>query len=246
MGGKRLSNITCPVCGVVFKPKNYKSKFCSKQCQYRAKKLPILVGKITTKKCNKCKIEKNISEFAKASTRTGLHQSCKLCFNKRRKSVNVNGFCVDCGNPIIRKIPPGHNLHTSWICNKCSMHRIMEKNGGHTINYTGTDFYSGGEFAQWKLSAKRRGHIWELTKEDLNNQYKKQNGLCALSGLPMSTDKKSPYRLSLDRIDSKIGYIVTNIQFVCSMVNVMKNKFVQKDFIDVCRHITKYSYKDYE
>jgi len=55
------------------------------------------------------------------------------------------------------------------------------------------------------------------------NIYKDQDGKCALSGLPMSHQYHDLYSMSVDRIDSSIGYIKGNVQLVCKAVNLMKN-----------------------
>lgn len=36
------------------------------------------------------------------------------------------------------------------------------------------------------------------------------------------------------------GYTTGNIQFVCSVVNVMKNKLPEPLFFELCQHITEY------
>jgi len=44
---------------------------------------------------------------------------------------------------------------------------------------------------------------------------------------------------SLDRVDSRKGYVVGNIQWVHSMVNMSKNKYPQDKFIEMCRAVTQ-------
>ena len=145
--------------------------------------------------------------------------------------------CIDCGKKIIRKIYTYSKL--SFLCPKCSMHRIIKKNDGKTTNYTGTDFYTGKEYAAWKSSCKRRGYKWDITKDFLVSLFKNQKGKCALSGVELEYLKQSPYRPSLDRIDSEKDYTEDNVQFVCSIINVMKNKFTEKTFIDMCHAVSK-------
>ena len=56
---------------------------------------------------------------------------------------------------------------------------------------------------------------------------------CALSGLPI--DKSTG---SIDRIDSKLGYVHGNIQWVHKVINKMKNDLAQEDFISMCKAVT--------
>jgi hypothetical protein len=67
-----------------------------------------------------------------------------------------------------------------------------------------------------------------------------QKGVCSLSGIKMETFSNSPFRISIDRINSSLPYIKENVQFVCSMVNVMKNKFTEDVFIKMCSEISSY------
>jgi hypothetical protein len=48
---------------------------------------------------------------------------------------------------------------------------------------------------------------------------------------------------SLDRIDSKLGYIPGNIQWVHKTINRMKVNLPEEDFVYFCRLITDYRNK---
>lgn len=73
--------------------------------------------------------------------------------------------------------------------------------------------------------------IWEL--------FLKQDRKCALTGLDLEfLGENQP---SLDRIDSSIGYIMTNIQWVDSRINQMKWQFPEKLFISLCKKVSDYN-----
>ena len=55
--------------------------------------------------------------------------------------------------------------------------------------------------------------------------------------------KKSPTKLSLDRIDPSIGYIKGNVEFVCYCVNVMKNDFSKDQMLHFVKLIIKNNVK---
>lgn len=57
---------------------------------------------------------------------------------------------------------------------------------------------------------------------------------CALSDKSISFNDGTA---SVDRIDSKIGYVSNNIQIVHKDINIMKNAFDQDYFIDICKRI---------
>lgn len=89
------------------------------------------------------------------------------------------------------------------------------------------------------FAALKRGsrHAVTVTLDDLNSQWIAQDGLCALTKLPLdfgSGTKSSSGTASLDRIDSSNGYVVGNIQWVHKDVNIMKNKYDEDYFVSMC------------
>ena len=82
--------------------------------------------------------------------------------------------------------------------------------------------------------AKVRDLECTISIEDLQKQWEGQRGLCAISGLPIAIKRDA----SIDRIDSREGYVAGNIQWVHKDVNLMKNHFDQGYFIEMCRKIT--------
>lgn len=65
--------------------------------------------------------------------------------------------------------------------------------------------------------------LWKL--------FQGQKGRCALSGLRISFEEKTA---SLDRKDSSLGYLKTNVQWVHKDVNLMKNHFSDERFREIC------------
>jgi hypothetical protein len=67
-----------------------------------------------------------------------------------------------------------------------------------------------------------------------------QDGCCALTGWQMTMELGNgviPTNCSIDRIDSKQGYIVGNVQLVCRAANIAKSNLEQSDFIQLCKAI---------
>jgi len=65
----------------------------------------------------------------------------------------------------------------------------------------------------------------------LKSLYKKQNGLCALSKQEMNFEHHNENAVSVDRIDSSLGYIKGNIQLTCWWANRMKFELSNEEFI---------------
>jgi len=69
-----------------------------------------------------------------------------------------------------------------------------------------------------------------LVIEFLKQLYQEQDGKCAISNLPMNFDRKNEGSVSVDRIDSTIGYQPDNIHLTWWWVNRMKFDWELEDF----------------
>lgn len=92
-----------------------------------------------------------------------------------------------------------------------------------------------------KRHARQLGVIFDITAQDAWELFIKQNGKCNLTGLPIQLSKSKKTRedrvkqtASLDRIDSTKGYTKDNIQWILKSVNIMKNKYNQDYFVEIC------------
>jgi hypothetical protein len=94
-------------------------------------------------------------------------------------------------------------------------------------------------FAYFVKNARgRKSHECTVTSEYLRSIFELQQGLCAITRLPLELPLGTKgFRLkglfnaaSLDRIDSSKGYIINNVQFLCAGVNYMKSNWTD-DYI---------------
>jgi len=90
------------------------------------------------------------------------------------------------------------------------------------------------EFSRMLASAKKKGYEVNVTMQYLAEIFKQQDGRCALTGLPLKI-QKGVGNASIDRIDSKKGYIIGNVQWVDKRVNIMKHVIPESEFIELCR-----------
>jgi hypothetical protein len=87
-------------------------------------------------------------------------------------------------------------------------------------------------------SAKSRNLEVSIKIEDVWNLYLKQNKKCALSGLPVLYSKdRRKITASVDRIDSKKGYTLDNIQIVHRDINRLKLDFPEDAFVSMCLNV---------
>ena len=76
-------------------------------------------------------------------------------------------------------------------------------------------------------------YIWNL--------FLKQERKCALTGIELTFPFNNTHEefkkstASLDRIDSSLGYVKDNVQWVHKHINIMKNVYDEKHFIEMCK-----------
>ena len=76
--------------------------------------------------------------------------------------------------------------------------------------------------------------------DDVADLYKKQQGRCALTGWDITfpeIGQPSCFSCSMDRIKNDIGYVKENVQLVDGRVNMIKGKYTQEFFLEVCEAV---------
>lgn len=138
--------------------------------------------------------------------------------------------CSGCGVEQLytRKDHAKQSYLSDWQCKKC-----VSSAKGFSQNRSVGD--KQRMYNYFSKSAKSRGIEWGLSIDDMFASY---NGYCNMTGWEISISyfKKTA---SLDRIDNTKGYIIGNIQWVHSMVNMCKNKYDNEKFLKMCIDIAK-------
>jgi hypothetical protein len=157
---------------------------------------------------------------------------------------------------VIEKVGVGRG-HAMWLC-RCECGREQEihatnlvhgrskqckqcwnttaRSPRHPINVA---------FSHVRGNAFARGVEFNVTKEFVWDVYLKQQGKCALTGIDLKLVSKfkagylGSTTASLDRIDSSIGYVEGNIQWVYKPINLMKWKLSTDEFIRLCRLVVE-------
>lgn len=102
--------------------------------------------------------------------------------------------------------------------------------------------------SNFRKNARIRDIDWGITIYDLDIIYERQNGKCYYTGQTLTlpdckTDgqyQKTSFNVSIDRIDSDIGYIPDNICLCLKQVNVCKHILHRDNFIKLCHEIATY------
>lgn len=78
-----------------------------------------------------------------------------------------------------------------------------------------------------------------INKQDLEDLWEQQRGLCAITGVPMlkTYGSRDPRQVSLDRINNDRGYHPDNIHLVCFFINVGRNSLDLQTTLDFIQEI---------
>jgi len=151
----------------------------------------------------------------------GLQKEVQLTAMKRQQSKR----CSSCAG---KQIVLPEKFKKSWEGEKCG-----------ELNKT--------LFSHIKSKALERDLEFNLSQQFLWDLLVQQNFKCKLSGIQIYISTKikngNPdfnfITASLDRIDSKKGYIKQNVQWVHKDINKMKMDFPNEYFIQMCVEISK-------
>lgn len=123
----------------------------------------------------------------------------------------------------------------------CRIDFYQKFTGENSSQFTGYREIRGSTWYKIKCHAKSRNLELKISIKDVWNLYEKQNGKCALSGVPIKfgkiTRNKGDISASLDRIDSSRGYTLDNIQLVHKDINAIKSNFSEEYFVMLCNII---------
>lgn len=148
--------------------------------------------------------------------------------------------CIACGREDVYVASGDLKRNISCGCarnntNKLSNHP-HHQSSSKSPYWKGYEEISGYKFRKIKDSALVRNLEFNISIQQIWDLFLKQNKCCALSGVPIEFGVKGNElgTASLDRIDSKRGYTVENVQWVHKHVNAMKMDLEEKYFIDLC------------
>ncbi len=160
-------------------------------------------------------------------------------YYQRKKSAYFNCIC-DCDRNI-QHIIYGQNLRkgVSTCCMKCATSkRTKEK----SFKWKGCGDISHTFLYSARGNAKRRNLEFNITIKDMWNLFLKQNRKCAISNVELNFQSKCSVcdgNASLDRIDSKRGYTIDNVQWIHKDIQKMKWDMSEDKFFDWCNIISK-------
>lgn len=91
-----------------------------------------------------------------------------------------------------------------------------------------------------KKAAIYRKQEFSLEIKDIVDCWTKQDKICAYSGIEMTLEAGKLNTVSIERIDSNIGYTKDNTILVCQAINRMKSDFNYEDFYFLCKSVAEF------
>lgn len=172
--------------------------------------------------------------------------------DRKRKQGVVTCNNTECGvefnkdlSEIKRNERLGRKNYCSLTCSGRMNNKHLHKYGSTPENITqlkricgnSRDKFTEFGFREHLRRAKRRKYECDLTLEYLYDLWVSQNGECVYSGVKLchpNSKSKDYVKASLDRIDSSMGYVVGNVQFVSMSCNLAKCGMSHKDMLYFC------------
>lgn len=191
--------------------------------------------------CSKCKIKKEDSDFSYNTTyKDGLSYHCRSCcrdYFKKYRQQNIDK---------IKKYRLEKREYYKQL-----RQNYYQKNKERELSLSRKWYYENKEHQQelkgkyretlkgrivfWKRGARRRNLEWKLTDDDVKNLIKPM--VCYYTNDQLTLKRNQQNTISLDRIDSKKGYIHGNVVICQQIVNKMKSNLSESDFLNFCRKI---------
>ncbi len=164
---------------------------------------------VSVKRCTKCGEIKALEEFSFRDKKKGeLRADCKIC-----KSGYMAKYYQSTKDDVYKK-------HSKKLRNK-------KRYENDIINITlKNSLYS---------ALKRRPTENPITPSELIKVFECQNGKCALSGIEMVCGKGKTLwnSMSIDRINSELGYTLENVRLVCFCINAFRGQMTDNEFDEV-------------
>jgi hypothetical protein len=160
--------------------------------------------------------------------------------NRMENNVAYWDWTCDCGDT---GISAGGDIKRTMTCTNVTHHPttpIQSK----SPKWKGYGEVSATYFNRCKANANARKLEFSITIEYVWCLFLKQKRKCALSGMPLQFQSKSwltDGNASLDRIDSSVGYVEGNVQWVDKDINEMKWGKSDDYFIELCKRVSNHN-----
>lgn len=160
--------------------------------------------------------------------------------SRGRKLRNQPRVCLDCGLSEKDVAFPTAGLRCSQCLKERKHSRYMASREERLASEKAAERASPEAFIKSTIETskmrvrqrnkkKARILLHTINYDYIINLWHKQQGKCAISNIPMAYERHSLYSISIDRIDSELGYVPGNVQLVCKAINFAKSNKSNED-----------------
>lgn len=152
-----------------------------------------------------------------------------------KKAVRWNVVCLLCSKQYVARTDTIKK--NTFGCSECA--RLNAPKGNASIYWRGGKYISAIFLSNVVRGARKRNIDCDISIDDLDNLWEKQQGRCAYTNrkLSIATDGCTA---SLDRIDSSKGYYIGNVQYLHKDVNVSKWAMKEETFFQMVKEICQF------
>jgi hypothetical protein len=143
--------------------------------------------------------------------------------------------CSSCGKEqsYLRKNYALHSYNEKRECKACSNKKPENNSHNGWVKGVLRDSFAN----KYKRNASLRKLEWDVTFDYLADLLIEQDFKCSLTGWNIDAIEVNKNTASLDRINSSMGYIEGNVQWVHKMVNMSKQQYTQEEFINMSKAV---------
>jgi hypothetical protein len=191
--------------------------------------------------CNNCgtniyRERRSADAHHKCPILSGNNKRCYKC--KKWKDVTLFNKSRNLSGGVAKQCRECYNKEEAVIkCNKSRNHRFK-----HSIENGDISFYIKRRICTVKSRARKQNIEFNLDAAYLTSLWKKQNGLCFYSSIPMKNSmKQDGFQAwdgpSLDRIEPERGYVKGNVVWCIFGINSFKQSLGLNSFQNVTKSI---------
>lgn len=203
--------------------------------------------------CPQCgrELKRNRENFKRSKNRETnkeeYHTICRECEDKLEYDKHWDGDklkCLVCGRSLDISEFGTHEAyeirgHRDGRCKECKRKQNLEARQNYSDEKR---LYKTiqARVLNARDRAKRKGIPCTITKEFILDLWNKQQGLCAISKIPMTYELDNGRiftNVSLDQKNPGQGYTKDNIQLVCSAINQLKSNWDMDTVLYICKQV---------
>lgn len=202
-----------------------------------------------------CEYDKDIKYFKKYSYKSpetghSFHTTCRKCEEKQaieKEYKDGKLLCHICGEyldpekfDLTDHYPLRNNMDSR--CHQCKVKQNKKARTAYSDDKRLIKVLQS-RYLSARNRASKKNITFSITEQYLKYLWDKQNGLCAISGIPMTyeLDKGRIYtNVSIDQIEPGMGYVEGNVQLICMGVNQMKSDWSMETLLYMCKSIIEH------